>query len=275
MRAIVRRSPMFLLGAVVSIGLAGCGSGYVARPSVELDGPATLSRNVSPSQSPVEWSNRRAPGNFVTRPEGQGWYQANPWETRPFGNAGAMSASLPWPAVLAVARVDDNSGALISIQPREAELPVDLARIQRQPGVEALVLLNPLVVGPGPQPREHIRQAAGDLGADVLLLYSIRTGPPREGVTIPGLGVASLGLIPNETYSRVTTASGVFVDVRSGKVLGVAEGTARATQLSNAYGSSAAEESARARSETRAFSQLSEELVQVWKGLASSKGGKQ
>lgn len=249
-----------LAGAMVSVmaGVGGCQGAYVSRPRVSLDEDASSPVASKATSGAVDWRDRSGAG--VPGVSGES-----------VAAAGAVMPVVPWPAVLAVARVDEKSGGVVSLATREAEMPADFRQIESMRGVESMVLLNPLVVPPGTHDRVEMRRVAGELGADMLLLYAIRTGKSRDGVTIPGLGIASLGIIPNETSSVVCTAWAVLIDVRSGAVLGVAEASYDADQLSNAYTKSEAREIAQLRAERRAFQRLTEQLRKVWDGLASSR----
>jgi hypothetical protein len=66
-----------------------------------------------------------------------------------------------------------------------------------------------------------------------------------------------------------TTASAVLVDVRTGFVYGVAEGTASERQTTNAWNSVNAVDQGRLSTENDAFDELVRELERTWKNIVA------
>jgi len=81
---------------------------------------------------------------------------------------------------------------------------------------------------------DDLRLAAAKLQADVLLVYTIDTTFRVQGRGYGPLALISLGLVPDRDAYVTSTASAIFVDVRSGFVFGVVEATDKQSGLTNA-----------------------------------------
>ena len=68
------------------------------------------------------------------------------------------------------------------------------------------------------------------------------------------------------------TCAAAFVDVRTGYVYGVAEGTATEEQRANVWNTQAAIEGARAKAERAAFAAALIEIEKVWSGILAENG---
>jgi len=113
-----------------------------------------------------------------------------------------------------------------------------------------------------------LRLAAAKLQADVLLVYTVDTSFEIKGRGYGPLSVISLGLIPDRDACITSTAAAVFTDVRTGFTYGVAEATAKASDLSNAWDSSDAVDKKRLEAEHQAFALLLAQAEKTWTGIA-------
>jgi hypothetical protein len=115
---------------------------------------------------------------------------------------------------------------------------------------------------------DDLRLAAAKVQADILLSYTIDTTFRVRGDRAFGpLTVISLGLIPDRDAYVTATASAIFTDVRTGYTYGVAEATAKASGLTNAWGSSDTIDKKRREAEGRAFASMLAEAKKTWDGF--------
>lgn len=149
---------------------------------------------------------------------------------------------------------------------RDIEEPMQIERLGKLPQISGMATVNRLLL-----PRElrsdvELRQAAAQLHADMLLVYTVDTIFTDNDMAEP-LTLVTLGLAPNQHLRVVTTASAALLDTRNGYVYGVSEATESRNALSMAWGSSAAMDSLRCKTETAAFEKLVGEMEKMWSGV--------
>lgn len=115
---------------------------------------------------------------------------------------------------------------------------------------------------------EDLRMSAARLQADILLVYTLDTGFQVQGRSYGALSAISLGIIPDRDAYITSTASALFIDVRTGFVHGVAEATAKETSLTNIWGESSTIDRKRVETEQKAFDQLVIEAGKTWAGIS-------
>ena len=152
---------------------------------------------------------------------------------------------------------------------RDVESPADLARLERLPMVSGIGPVNRLLLPATLESDLELRQAAGRMHADMLLVYTLDTRFVVEDKAAP-LTVVTLGLSPNQQARAVCTASALLLDTRNGYLYGVAEATDRTDQLASAWTSRNAVDESRRRTESRAFGKLVAELEKTWEGVVRS-----
>jgi hypothetical protein len=140
---------------------------------------------------------------------------------------------------------------------------------QRMPMCKGLAPINRLLLPEDLHSDVELRQAAGALHADMLLVYTLDTTFQVQDVAAP-LSVITLGLSPNQVAHVICTASAVLMDTRNGYVYGVAEATDRQSQLASAWTSEAAVDQTRRRVEAKAFAKLVDELERTWPGVVAN-----
>lgn len=122
---------------------------------------------------------------------------------------------------------------------------------------------------------DDLRVAAAKLQADVLLVYTIDTTFRVQGRGYGPLAVLSLGLAPDRDAYVTSTASAIFVDVRTGFVYGVAEATEKDSGLTNAWSSSDTVDAKRIAAERAACRTLLTEARQTWNGIVAEHAGQE
>jgi hypothetical protein len=143
-----------------------------------------------------------------------------------------------------------------------------LKSISRWPSVTAVVPISRLLLPPVLNSIDDLRLAAAKLQADVVLVYTVDTTFRVQGRAYGPLSVISLGLAPDRDAYITSTASAIFTDVRTGYTYGVAESTAKAAGLTNAWGSRDTIDRKRLEAEKQAFENLLLESAKTWKGIA-------
>lgn len=154
---------------------------------------------------------------------------------------------------------------------RDVEKDEQIDRLSKLPMVSGIAPLNRLLIPQQLQSDLQLRQAAGKLHADVLLIYTIDTSFFTEDKMAP-LTVVTLGLSPNKQARVISTISAVLMDTRNGYIYGVAEATEKQTQLASAWTSQTAVDETRRRTEEKAFESLVGELEQTWTRIVSEYG---
>jgi hypothetical protein len=182
-----------------------------------------------------------------------------------------------FPAGVAVARVQApgyrsetadswGRGRYSIVTTRDVEGDATSERLAKLPLVAGVVPISRLLLPEQLNSDLELRQAAAQLHADVLLVYTLDTTFRVEDSLAP-LTVVTLGLSPNQHARVVCTASAVLMDTRNGFVYGAAEATQQGSQLASAWTSAAAVDDARRRTETQAFDKLVGEVEKTWVGV--------
>lgn len=179
-----------------------------------------------------------------------------------------------FPAALAVVRVQApgyhsrtsegwGHGAYSVVTTRDIESDESFRRLARLPLVNGVAPLNRLVLPDRLDSDQDLRGAAAALHADMLLIYTLDTVFDDDDFAKP-LTVVSLGLFPNKQARVRTTASAVLMDTRNGYIYGLAEASARESQVTNAWQSEVSADRARRRTEAEAFGKLMEDFERAW-----------
>ena len=185
-----------------------------------------------------------------------------------------------FPTGIAVARVQApgyhsetaqtwGTGAYCVVVNRDVEDLGQVARLGELRGVSGIAPVSRLLLPPELKSDVELRQAAAQLHADVLLVYTLDTTFRVQDKAAP-LSVITLGLSPNQQAQVVCTASAVLMDTRNGYIYGVAEATDRGTQLASAWTSESAVDDARRRTEAAAFVKLVGELERTWAAVVQT-----
>lgn len=192
----------------------------------------------------------------------------------------SREAAATFPALVAVARVQSSgyesltvetygNGSYVVVTNRELMSDSRIQEISRWPGVRDVSPLSRLLIPSRLSSIDDLRAASAKLKADVLIVFTLDTSFRVDGKSIGPLSVISLGLMRDRETVVSTTASAVLVDVRTGFVYGVAEGTASERQTTNAWNSVNAVDQGRLSTENDAFDELVRELERTWKNIVA------
>ena len=185
-----------------------------------------------------------------------------------------------FPALMSFARVQSpdyqsqtaetyGGGSFVVVTNREFMSDVQIDEISQWAGVRGVSPLSRLLIPSRLNTIDELRQASANLKSDVLIVFTLDTSFRVDGKSIGPMSLISLGLMRDRETVVNTTASAVFVDVRSGFVFGVAEATASEKQTTNAWGSINAADQGRLSTERTAFDGLIKELAQTWKNIVA------
>lgn len=192
----------------------------------------------------------------------------------------ARQPASEFPALMTVVRVQSSNyrsmsaetygtGAFAVVVSREFMDDDALETVAGWPGLRNVSPLSRLLLPQDLSGLRDLREASASLKADVLLVFTIDTSFRVDGKTIGPLSVVSLGLLRDRETVVTSTASAIFVDVRSGYVYGVAEASASESRETSAWGSGSAVDQSRLMTEREAFDDLLGEAGKTWRGLVS------
>jgi hypothetical protein len=183
-----------------------------------------------------------------------------------------------FPAHIVVARVQASgyisrtaesygTGRFSVLTTRDIETEDDFTMLASLPGVAGVGPLNRILLPLDLRSTHELRQAAAQLRGDIVLLYTIDTQFHTQSQLIAPLQLVSLGMFASEKSRIVTTCAAALIDVRTGFVYGVAEGTATDTRRSSVWSTEEAIDAARLKSERDAFSTALKEVAKTWSSI--------
>jgi hypothetical protein len=179
-----------------------------------------------------------------------------------------------FPASVIVARVQASgyrygygNGAYSVVTTREIETDEDFAQLASWPGIAGVGALNRVLLPVDLHSSQQLREAAAQLHGDIVLLYTVDTKFHTENQLVAPLQLVTLGIFASEKSRIVTTCAAAFVDVRTGYVHGVAEGTATDTRRSSPWTTEAAIDAARLKTEREAFTAALKEMAKTWTSI--------
>jgi hypothetical protein len=193
--------------------------------------------------------------------------------------AAARKASPNFPARLAVARVQApqyrsytgeayGSGRFSVLTTQELLTENHITAIQGWPFLAGAIPVNRLLLQAKLETLDDLRLAAAQIQADILLVYTLDTSFRIQGRGYGPLAAISLGVVPDRDAYITSTASALFIDVRTGFVYGVAESTAKASGLTNVWSSRSTIDKKRVEAEQQAFDGLMTQAATTWRGFA-------
>lgn len=180
---------------------------------------------------------------------------------------GTLRPIASFPAVIAVLELTSpkqwNEERAMGI--RTEEESADLRCLDSLPRVQQLSMINPMHIQWG-HPQSYY-SAARSMNADILILYQVRSGRVYHGVTIPLLGVLTLGLFPNEYRQAFATASALILDARTGYLYGTIEMSSSAWRLANGWTGDDQDDSIALRARQHAIADFGKALPQAWERI--------
>jgi hypothetical protein len=195
----------------------------------------------------------------------------------------ATKPTASFPAHIIVARVQAagyvsgsnrgyGRGNFTLLTARDIETEADFKQLGAMPGVAAVGVLSRILLPAELQSAQDIREAAAQLHGDMVLLYTLDTAFRTDTQQIGPLQLVSLGFFPNKKSTVTTTCAAAFLDVRTGFVYGIAEGTGTEEQRSDLWGTEDAIEHARMKAERKAFEGALKEIDKVWASIYREHG---
>ena len=194
--------------------------------------------------------------------------------------AAARKASPNFPARLAVVRVQApqyrsysseayGSGRFSVLTTQELLTENHVTAIQAWPALAGAVPINRLLLPARLESLDDLRLASAQVQADIVLVYTLDTSFRVQGRGYGPLAAISLGVVPDRDAYITSTASALFIDVRTGFIYGVAESTAKTSGLTNVWSSRSTIDKKRVEAEQQAFDGLMTQATTTWRGIAS------
>ncbi len=191
----------------------------------------------------------------------------------------ARKPSPNFPARLAVARVQATgyksysaeaygAGGYSVVTTQELMTDGQMQALSAWPSVAGVAPVSRLLLPASLRSLDDLRLSAAKLQADVLLVYTLDTAFRINGRGYGPLTAISLGIVPDRDAHVTSTASALFIDVRTGFVYGVAEATAKASELTSIWNSSDTVDRKRLDAEREAVGLLLAEAGKTWSGIA-------
>lgn len=189
----------------------------------------------------------------------------------------ARKPAAQFPAHIVVARVQASdysqysygTGRYSVLTTRDIETDADFMQLATMPGVAGVGALNRLLLPVNLKSAQELREAAAQLRGDIVLLYTLDTKFHTESQMVAPLQIVSLGMFASEKSRIVTTCAAAFIDVRTGFVYGLAEGSATDTRRSSIWTTEAAIDAARLKTERAAFSGALKEIEKTWTAITA------
>ena len=160
------------------------------------------------------------------------------------------------------------TGKYSIVTSRDVESDSAIERLSKLKMVSGIAPLNRLMLPANLNSDVELRNAAAQLHADMLLVYTIDTTFQKQDLGTP-LPLFTLGLFPDEKLTCISTSSAVLIDTRNGYIYGLAEGTARNNKLSGFWGSKGAMDGARRQTESESFEKLVGSIEKMWGGVVT------
>jgi hypothetical protein len=200
-------------------------------------------------------------------------------------DAFSRQPAIAFPARLAIARVAQSgyssmtnsgygAGAFSILTVRDVESDESFQKIAEMDQLAGVAPLSRLFIPRDLRTTKQLREAAAQLRADAILIYTIDTGFRTESTQIGPLQTIALGMFDTENSIVTSTCSFAIVDVRTGFIYGTGETTATETKRSNLWGTRDAVDKARQRAETKAFEDGVAEVGKLWSSIVKEHSGR-
>ena len=195
------------------------------------------------------------------------------FDRRPLANfpAGVAVARIQAPGYRSPTAEGFGTGAYSIVLTRDIEPDSAVKRLGKLPMVRGVAPIGRLLMPAQLNSDKELRQAAAQLQADLLLVYTLDTTFHDRDLAAP-LSVVTLGLFPSQATTVCTTASAVLMDTRNGYIYGVCESTAQKSGIASAWTSESAIDGDRKRTGTEAFQKLVGEIETMWTGVVQDYG---
>jgi hypothetical protein len=151
---------------------------------------------------------------------------------------------------------------------RDIEKDEDFDRIGKLPGIAQISPLSRLLLPDYLHSDKELRQAAGRLRADMILIYTLETDFYDRDSSTP-LSIISLGLAPTIKVRVTTTISAMVMDTRTGYIYGILEETSRKEQVAAVLTTQNAFDELRQKTERQAFELFLDEFEVLFKNITN------
>ena len=185
--------------------------------------------------------------------------------------AGVAAVRIQAPGYVSKTAQGWGRGAFSVVTTRDVESDQSYDRLKKLPHLRGIAPVNRLLLPAQLNSERDLRQAAAQLQADMLLVYTFDTTFHDRDVARP-LSIVTLGLSPTQATQVVTTASAVLLDTRNGYVYGVAESSARKSGVATAWNTESAIDGDRQKTEREAFDKLVGQIEIMWNGVVAEVG---
>jgi len=186
----------------------------------------------------------------------------------------------PLPARIALVRVQaadyattspacHGTGRYCVMTVRNVESASDIDRLQQLPQVTGVDSVPLARVPQSLDSVDELRQVAGVLGANLLLLYTLDTRFTIDQAEYDPLATIKPGFLPNRNARVTTQTSAALVDVRTGFVYVKAETTAWRDQNAAVWATRTAIEDERRMTERASFEMFVDRFATLWRDLVT------
>lgn len=165
------------------------------------------------------------------------------------------------------------SGTYSLVDVREVERDSDFNAMMDWPQVFGVVPLSRALMPAKLENFADLRDAARAAQADVVFAYTFDTTFHVENKTFAPEQEITLGVLPGREAQVNSTATGLFVDARTGFVYGLAQGNGSERSSMTQWTKPAAADDTRIKAERAAFTNLMSNAADTWKRIVSRYGG--
>lgn len=244
----------FVCWAVLGmLGAAGCNKYATPGPGADMKlfaGGSTLDENQ----------------DVITDPEAREIVECRPVASIP---ANLVAVRVQGSGYQSHTQIGYGSGNYCVLTIQDIETEKDFERIGKLPQIAQVGRLNRLLLPKHLESDQELRNAALQLQADMLLIYTIETDF-YIGDDLTPVSIFTLGLSPHVWAKVFSTASLVLMDVKTGFIYGAADGNAKKEQLANHWTSGDAVDQCRRQTEREAFVNLLAEFEKMWPTVAEN-----
>jgi hypothetical protein len=192
-------------------------------------------------------------------------------DSAPVASALARRPMAQFPTNIAIVRVQSpgagqgyGQGRYAVVSTRDVETADQVQRLLKLQRVGGVAPIGRLLLPEQLDSDVPLRQAAAQLHADMLLIYTFDTRYETDDAFVP-LSIVSLGLAPVENVKMNTTASAILMDTHNGYIYGVAEASGKDQEgFASALTMEHAISVAREKTEAAAFEGLLRDFERTW-----------
>ncbi len=160
------------------------------------------------------------------------------------------------------------SGKYSVVTVRDIEEDDDIIRLNKLNYIQQISPLNKLLLPPVLESDMELRNAAAQMHAEMILIYTFQTDSKSEDTATP-LSIVTLGLSPTVNVFLTTTVSALLMDTQTGYIYGSVEASSSRKQKAAWMTNSDAIDQSRRFTERDAFEKLLTTFENTWPAIAS------